>query len=61
MSFGCPHYGWDREQCMRTDKDCVPGRPGCVLRENSVFAVPVGERLRKRDEESQSDTPASEG
>ncbi len=49
---------------MRTDKDCVPGRPGCVLRENSVFAVPVEERLRERGEEPHDlrceDEPASE-
>ena len=30
---------------MRVCKPCVPGQPGCVLRNNSVFAVPVEERL----------------
>ncbi len=29
--------------------DCVPGRHGCVLK-GSVFAVPVEQRLREREE-----------
>lgn len=33
---------------MRVHADCVPGRPGCVLRANSRFLVPVDERLRQR-------------
>jgi len=33
---------------MRVRSDCVPGRPGCVLRGNSVFAVPPEERLRDK-------------
>lgn len=45
MSFSCPHFDMDREFCMKVRKPCVPGQPGCVLRNNSVFAVPVEERL----------------
>jgi hypothetical protein len=45
MSFSCPHFDFDREGCWRLDRPCVPGRPGCVLRKTSVFAVPVEERL----------------
>lgn len=33
---------------MRVQAECVPGRPGCVLRANSRFLVPVEERLRQR-------------
>lgn len=51
-SFSCPHYDDQREHCMRVDKPCVPGRPGCVLRNNSTFAVPVEERLREREEDA---------
>lgn len=45
-SFGCPHFNFDQEHCMRLDKDCVPGRPGCVLEDNSNFSTPVEERLK---------------
>ena len=51
MSFSCPHFNFDDDSCWRLRTDCVPGRPGCVLRNNSVFAVPVEERLRLREQE----------
>jgi hypothetical protein len=45
MTFSCPHFDINRDHCLRLKADCVPGRPGCVLAKNSVFAVPVQERL----------------
>lgn len=52
MSFSCPHFRLENEYCARLKTDCVPGRRGCVLEGNSVFAVPVEERLRVREEEN---------
>ncbi len=52
MSFSCPHFEANSECCLRLNTDCVPGRPGCVLGSQAVFAVPVEERLRERDEEN---------
>ena len=43
--------GGERDYCRRLKTDCVPGRPGCVLT-NCVFAVPVEERIRLREEEN---------
>ena len=52
MSFSCPHYAFVEDgACTRVNKHCVPGRPGCVLRANSVFAVPVEERLEDEDQQ----------
>jgi hypothetical protein len=51
MSFSCPHFEPNRDACLRLKTDCVPGRPGCVLA-GSVFAVPVEQRLREREEEN---------
>ncbi|NUQ66534.1 MAG: hypothetical protein HUU20_29070 [Pirellulales bacterium] len=48
MSFSCPHFDMDHEFCMKVRNSCVPGQPGCVLRHNSVFAVPVEERLAEQ-------------
>jgi len=45
MTFSCPHFDIEKDACWRLKTPCVPGRPGCVLRNNSVFAVPVEERL----------------
>jgi hypothetical protein len=50
VSFSCPHFHINRDGCLRLNKDCVPGRPGCVL-SGSVFAVPVEQRLLEREEE----------
>jgi len=49
-SFSCPHFEMQEEFCARLRTDCVPGRPGCVLSKNSVFAVPVEERIRAKEE-----------
>lgn len=57
-AFSCPHLDLTNDYCMRLRVDCVPGRPGCVLEKNSVFAFPVEERIcakeeaRRRKEES---------
>jgi hypothetical protein len=44
-SFSCPHYDDSRDACQRIGDVCVPGRPGCVLFNNSGFAVPWQQRL----------------
>jgi hypothetical protein len=50
VSFSCPHFDINRNWCLRLDKACVPGRPGCVIK-GAVFAVPVEQRIREREEE----------
>ncbi len=49
-SFSCPNFDMERDYCLRLRTDCVPGRPGCVLAKTSVFAVPVEERIREKEE-----------
>ena len=51
MSFSCPHFDIDNDSCRRLKTDCVPGRPGCVLA-GSVFATPIEERQRAREDEN---------
>jgi hypothetical protein len=41
-SFSCPHYAQQSDACLRLDDFCVPGRPGCVLPKNTVFATGTG-------------------
>jgi hypothetical protein len=52
-SFSCSHFDTEIGWCLKLRTDCVPGRPGCVLRHNSVFAVPVEERIREKAEARQ--------
>jgi hypothetical protein len=49
-SFSCSHFEMESDYCLRLHTDCVPGRPGCVLSKNSVFAVPVEERIHEKAE-----------
>jgi hypothetical protein len=51
MSFSCPHFRIGDDYCLRLKTDCVPGRPGCVIGGNAVFAVPVEQRIREREGE----------
>jgi CBS-domain-containing membrane protein len=49
-SFACPHFDEAADRCLRLHCDCVPGRPGCVLRSTSVSLVPAEERVREREQ-----------
>jgi hypothetical protein len=50
-SFSCPHLDFGKDYCIRLKKDCVPGRPGCVLGGNKYqFAVPAEKRIKKKEE-----------
>ncbi|MBI5770634.1 MAG: hypothetical protein HZA93_22845 [Verrucomicrobia bacterium] len=49
MSFSCPHFEPREDWCLRLKIDCVPGRPGCVIGREAVFAVPVEERIRAKE------------
>jgi hypothetical protein len=59
MSFSCPNFDMDNDSCMRLQAACVPGRPGCVLAKNSVFAIPAEERLREK-KQAEDPRPQSE-
>ena len=52
-SFSCPHFDMAHDYCLRLKTDCVPGRPGCVLRATSKFAIPVEERLQQEEREKE--------
>ncbi len=56
-SFSCPHFQMESDLCLRLHADCVPGRAGCVLRNNSLFAVPVEERIRAKAEAKHNTHP----
>lgn len=51
MSFSCPHFRLDDEFCLRLKTDCVPGRKGCVISADTVYAVPAEVRVREKEEE----------
>lgn len=51
MSFSCPHFDIDRDGCLRLKNDCIPGRLGCVLRDNSTFAHSPEQRVREKENE----------
>jgi hypothetical protein len=51
-SFSCPHLDFKKDFCIRLKKDCVPGRPGCVLGGSKFqFAVPAEKRIQEKEEQ----------
>ena len=44
-SCSCPHFNGEKKLCIKLCTVCIPGRAGCVLRGNSVFAFPAEERI----------------
>jgi hypothetical protein len=59
-SFSCPHFDAEKDFCVRLRTDCVPGRPGCVLCQNSTFAIPVEQRIREKAEARQRERERSD-
>ncbi|HLP06883.1 MAG TPA: hypothetical protein VK178_01865 [Opitutaceae bacterium] len=57
MTFTCAHHDVPEDWCQLLKTDCVPGRPGCVLRGKSVFLVPVEERIREKAQARRARTP----
>ena len=45
-TFTCSHHNVPEDWCLLLKTDCVPGRPGCVLRGKSEFLFPAEERIR---------------
>lgn len=57
-SFSCQYIDSEKGYCLRIKKECVPGRPGCVLKGKYAFAIPIEERLpdikRKKDDKDKN-------
>ncbi|MCF8261792.1 MAG: hypothetical protein K9J12_13520 [Melioribacteraceae bacterium] len=53
-SFSCPHLNLKTNLCSRIEKDCVPGRTGCVLSKKVEFIIPAEKRIRKNTQKSKS-------
>jgi len=52
-SFSCPHLDLEKNSCLRLIKDCIPGRPGCVLQNKAVFVVSAKNRIDDRTKEKE--------
>jgi len=52
-SFSCPHLELPNNNCIRLKKDCIPGRPGCILQNKAVFVVPAEKRINEREKEKE--------
>lgn len=50
-SFSCQFIDSEKSFCIRLKKDCIPGRPGCVLKGRFVFAIPAEERMKNINSE----------
>ena len=43
-SFSCQFIDKNETFCVRLKKECIPGRPGCVLKGRFTFAIPADKR-----------------
>jgi hypothetical protein len=59
MSFFCPHFDQVTDACAKLKCECIPGRPGCVLRGKVAFLVPAEERVKARAKKTRSGGGAS--
>jgi len=48
-SFSCQYIDSKESFCLRLKKDCIPGRPGCVLKGRFAFAVPAKNRIEESE------------
>ncbi len=46
-SFSCQYIDKNETFCVRLKTDCVPGRPGCVLKGRFTFAIPANKRVEE--------------
>jgi hypothetical protein len=60
MSFFCPHFDHATDACAKLRCECIPGRPGCVLRGKVTFLVPPEERVRARSRKAKTPRAAPE-
>jgi len=51
MTFSCRNYDFDLENCAKLKKECIPGRPGCVLVGKVKFSEEINKRLENLEEE----------
>jgi hypothetical protein len=54
-SFSCQFIEENKNFCTRLKVDCVPGRPGCVLKGRFVFAIPAEKRIEEKNSKQQKD------
>jgi hypothetical protein len=46
MTFSCPHYDFNAEGCRKLRLECIPTRPGCVLRGKIKVSRDIERRLK---------------
>jgi hypothetical protein len=47
MTFSCPHYDLNAEGCRKLGLECIPTRPGCVLRGKIKVSQDIERRLKE--------------
>jgi hypothetical protein len=52
MTFSCKNFDFNAENCMKLNTECIPGRPGCVLRGKVKFSEDIEKRLKELEVET---------
>jgi hypothetical protein len=51
MTFSCKNFDFNAENCMKLNSECIPGRPGCVLKGKVKFSEDIEKRLQELEAE----------
>jgi hypothetical protein len=50
MTFSCPNFDLSTDTCLRLNKLCVAGRPGCVLYGKADFGEDLDTRIKRAED-----------
>jgi len=46
MTFSCKNFDFNAEKCLKLKAECIPGRPGCVLKGKVNFSEDIIKKLK---------------
>ena len=55
MTFSCPHYEYDTDNCVKLKGKCIPGRKGCVLAGKVKMSEALIKKLKELEEFSEDE------
>ena len=55
MTFSCPHYEYDTDNCVKLKGKCIPGRKGCVLAGKVKMSEALINKLKELEELSEDE------
>jgi hypothetical protein len=55
MTFSCPHYEYNTENCTKLKGNCIPGRKGCVLAGKVTMSEALIKKIKELEKSSEEE------